>query len=121
MPAYTVFNRTRQTQIGTRIELADTAQARRVGLLKHAHLEMGHGLLIPGRSWLPFMAVHTIGMKFPIDLFFLDESHRVLELDTLPPTRIVWCIRAQWVLETAEGAIALSGSRRGDEIVLTPN
>ncbi len=121
MPSHTVHNATRQIIIGTRIELANTAHARRVGLLKHTHLEIGEGLLIPGRSWIPLMAIHTIRMKFPIDIFFLDKNNRVLGLYTLPPNRVAWVMGAQWVLEMAEDAIAVSGSQHGDVIVFTIN
>jgi uncharacterized membrane protein (UPF0127 family) len=121
MPSYIVHNPRSQAIIGTRIAIADTAQARRVGLLNHVRLETGHGLLIPGRSWIPFMAIHTIRMKFPIDVFFLDKNKRVLGLCTLPPNRVAWAMRAQWVLETTEGTISISGSQLGDEIILTIN
>lgn len=121
MPSYTVHNATRQIILGTRIELANAAHARRVGLLKHDRLEMGHGLLIPGRSWIPLMAIHTIRMRFPIDLFFLDKNNRVLALCTLPPNRVTWVKGAKRALEMAEATIALSGSQQGDVIVFTIN
>lgn len=121
MPSYTAHNSTNQSIIGTCIELANTGQARRVGLLKHEHLESGHGLLIPGRSWIPLMAIHTIRMQFPIDIFFLDKHNRVLALYTLPPNRVTWVKRARRVLEMAEGTIALSGCQHGDVIVFTIN
>lgn len=121
MPSYTILNRTRGTLIGAHIELANTAQTRRVGLLNHERLEIGHGLLIPERAWLPLMAIHTIQMKFPIDIFFLDKNNRVFGLRTLPPNRVVWVMRAKWVLEAAEGTITKSGSQLGDEIICTTN
>lgn len=105
MPSYTIYNTTRQTIVGTHLELANTAHARLADLLNHKRLEMGHGLLIPGRNWIPLMAIHTSRMKFPIDVFFLDKDNRV-----------TWVIGAQWVLETAEGTIANSGTRQGDPI-----
>jgi len=114
----TVLNSTRQTIVASYVLLADTAKSRRVGLLKRERLELGEGLLIPGRDWLPFMAIHTIRMKFPIDVFFLDENDRVVALCTLPPNRVAWVIGTRGVLETAEGTIAVSGSRIGDNIEL---
>lgn len=116
MTLFIVKNATRQTIIATHIRLADTPQSRRVGLLKHARLELGEGLLISGRDWLPFMAIHTIRMKFPIDVFFLDQNDRVVALYTLPPNRIAWVGGARGVLETAEGTIAVSRTQIGDEI-----
>lgn len=119
LPSFTVRNYTRQTVIATYALLADTRKSRRVGLLRHERLELGEGLLISGRDWLPFMAIHTIRMKFPIDVFFLDKNNRVVALYTLPPNRVAWVIGTRGVLETAEGTIAVSGSRIGDNIELS--
>lgn len=118
VPSFTVLNSTRQTMIASYVLLADTAKSRRVGLLKHERLELGQGLYFPARSWLPFMAIHTIRMKFRIDVFFLDENDRVVALYTLPPNRVAWVIGTRGVLETAEGTIAVSRTRIGDDIEL---
>ncbi|MDL1894788.1 DUF192 domain-containing protein [Anaerolineae bacterium CFX7] len=116
MASYKILNVTRQTNIATRIHIAKTARERRVGLLKHTHLEIGEGILVPARSWLPLIAVHTVGMKFPIDVFFLDWHNRVLEICTLPPNQVACVLGARWVLETAQGIIIASWTRRGDQI-----
>ncbi len=116
MPSYTVNNATRQTTIGTHVELAITTHARRIGLLKYEQLEPGHGLGIPARNWLSFMAIHTIGMKFPIEVLFLDRNNKVIRHCTLPPNRIAWAQGARMVLETAVGMIDDSGTREGDTI-----
>lgn len=121
MQSYTVFNRTTQTQIATRMPLANTAPTRRVGLLKHERLEIGHGLTISGRKWLPLMAIHTVGMKFSIDVFFLDHRKHVLEICTLAPNRVKCVFGARWVLETAEGTIVSTRTQRGDQVELTEN
>lgn len=102
--------------IGTQVELAKTAYTRRVGLLKHEYLEMGHGLLIIGRRWLPLMAIHTFRMKFPIDVFFLDKHSKVIRSCTMPPNRIAWAWGARMVVETAVGTIDLSRTQNGDTI-----
>lgn len=106
--------------IATHVDLADTPQARRIGLLKHERLELGHGLFIPARSWVPFMAIHTIGMKFSIDVFFLDEHQCVTRLDTIQPNRVVWVRGARGVLETSAGTLAASRTRVGDRIEMNP-
>ncbi len=118
MPQFSALNATRQTIIAACVALADTPNARRVGLLKHERLELGQGLFIPGRSWLPLMAIHTFGMKFTIDVIFFDNNHHVLRLGTIHPNRIVWARGARGVLELAQGAIAGSQTRLGDKIEL---
>ena len=46
---------------------------RLVGLLRHRGLASGEGLLIdPGGS------IHTLGMRFPIDVVFLDCNYMIL-------------------------------------------
>jgi len=46
-------------------------------------------------------AVHTIGMRYPIDVYFLDLNHQVLQRIThLKPFRCVWNYRAVSVVET---------------------
>jgi len=53
------------------------------------------GLLIPRCR-----NVHTFGMRFGIDLLFLDGDGRVIEVRrAVPPCRLVRCARAMAVLE----------------------
>jgi uncharacterized membrane protein (UPF0127 family) len=85
--------------LGHRVPVATTAGARLLGL---AHLDRertGTGLLIPRCR-----SVHTFGMRFCLDLFFLDRrgalvSHRL----AVPPRRIAICGQASAVLELPAG------------------
>lgn len=119
--SYTARNITSKTLIGTRIDLANTTSSRRVGLLNHECLEIGHGLLISGRKWLPLMAIHTFGMKFPIDVLFLDQHNKVIRSCTMPPNRIAWAWGARMVLESAVGTIDQSRTQEGDAIEFQVN
>lgn len=111
-----VINQTKQTVVATRMELARTARARRVGLLKYERLEPGHALGIRARKGIPFIAIHTFGMKFPIDVLFLDKHNKVIRCFTMPPNRIAWARGARMVLETSAGAIDHSRTHEGDAI-----
>jgi len=66
-----IRNQSRDTLVADRADIADTSAKRRTGLLKHTGLEPGEGLWIA-----PCEAVHTIGMKFPIDVLFLDKKKK---------------------------------------------
>lgn len=45
-------------------------------------------------------SVHTFGMRFPLDLYFLDDEGRVLSVrHRVPPRRVVWQRGARNVLE----------------------
>ena len=48
-------------------------------------------------------SIHTFGMREAILVAFLDRHHRVLRVETVPPRRVVACLRARHVLETAAG------------------
>ena len=91
-------------------EIADARSARRRGLLGREHLD-GAIVLTPCR-W-----VHTIGMKFPIDVAFLDGDGVVVKTMQMHAQRIgvpVW--RAACVVEAEAGAFARWGLRVGDVI-----
>jgi uncharacterized protein len=91
---------------------ADTSKERRTGLLKHDGLREGEGLWI-----VPCEAVHTFGMKFAIDVVFLDKSKKVLKIrPEMPRRRISGCLRAHSVLELRAGACALTKTQPGDQL-----
>lgn len=65
----------------------------------------------------PAMSVHTIGMKFAIDVAFCDKNLKVLETKTVSPYRVT-LIRpqARCVIEAEAGAFERWGLRVGDEL-----
>ncbi len=85
------------------IEQALTASARMKGLLGREGLPPGHGLLI-----LPCKAIHTLRMRFAIDVRFYDKrGYLVREVLNVKPGR--WWVWGGWrahsVLETQAGDI----------------
>jgi uncharacterized membrane protein (UPF0127 family) len=74
----------------------------RVRLLGLAHLdrgEAGPGLLIPDCS-----SVHTFGMRFDLDVYFLDDRDTVLAVRRkISPRRVAFCRGASAVLEISAG------------------
>ncbi len=84
-----------------------------VGLLGTTSLEPGCGLLI-----FPTQAVHTFGMKYPIDLVFLDRKKLVVGLRrSVRPYRlspIFW--KAECVLELPASTIEETKTEEGDRI-----
>ena len=108
-----VLNATRDTVLGDRIAIADTSMSRLVGLLGKRGLESGEGLLI-----FPSQAVHTVAMRFAIDVVFLDRDWRVIHLaPAVSPFRVTglhW--KARSVLELPVGVIAQTATSVGDEL-----
>lgn len=113
---YIVRNLDRQVTLATRVAIAGTSHARRRGLLGLDKLNDGAGLWISACE-----AIHTFGMKIPLDVLFLDRELRVRKLvSNLSPWRIAVCVRASSVLELQHGAIASSGTEVGDRLKLEP-
>jgi uncharacterized membrane protein (UPF0127 family) len=110
---YVVENLTRGLTLATRVEIAGTSAARRRGLLGVLDLETGSGLWIA-----PCEAVHTFGMKMPLDTVFLDALFQVRKLSSnLKPWRISICLSARSVLELQAGTISRSGTQPGDRLL----
>lgn len=107
-----VRNKTRGTMVATEADLADSSKKRRVGLLKHERLDPGQGLWIA-----PCEAIHTFGMRFPIDVLFLDRLKKVLKVKHgMARGRISGCLWAHSVLELPAGQAGRTGTVVGDEL-----
>lgn len=95
------------------LEVADSRAARRRGLLGRDGID-GAMLLSPARS------VHTVRMRFPIDVAHLDRDLVVLGVVTMPPNRVGrWHPRARHVLEAEAGSLARWGLTPGTRIEVT--
>lgn len=109
-----VRNLTRGTVLADQAIAATTSELRRQGLLKHTSLPEGEGLWIA-----PCEAVHTIGMKFPIDVLFLNKKRKVLKIrPAMPKWRFALCLRAHSVLELPAGMAEKTGTNVGDDLEL---
>ena len=81
--------------LGHEVPVARGLRARLLGLALLRHERAGPGLLIPCCR-----SAHTFGMRFALDLVFLDGDGRPLrEIHAVPPLRIVACPGAAAVLE----------------------
>jgi uncharacterized membrane protein (UPF0127 family) len=111
-----VMNPARCIELASRVEVADTGAARSKGLLGRRGLGKGAGLWI-----VPCESVHTFGMKFSIDLIYLDRNHRIRKIrKSVPPWRISVCLTAHSVLELAAGAVGDGDAQPGDIVTLLP-
>ena len=90
------------------VEIATGWRERTLGLLGHD--EFDRALLLR-----PAISVHTLGMRFPIDVAHLDRDLVVLKTATMSRHRVglpVW--RARAVLEAEAGSFARWGLKPGD-------
>jgi uncharacterized membrane protein (UPF0127 family) len=93
-------------------EVANDHTSRRRGLLGRDALD--GAIVIERCRW-----IHTIGMRFPIDVAYLDADGFVVKTIQMHRHRIgipVW--RASWVIEAEAGAFARWGLRVGDHVEL---
>lgn len=102
-------------ELARHVELADSLFSRMKGLLGRQSLPDGTGLWIR-----PCNSVHTIGMRFPIDVVFLDKSQRVVIFyENLKPFRLTAVnLGTASVVELPAGKIAAVGLKVGDSINL---
>lgn len=107
------INVTRQKTVATRVTLAKNFLGRLKGLLGRSGLDSGEGLWI-----YPSQAIHTFGMRFPIDVIFLDAQQRVVKTAAgVAPFQI--CLggkNAESALELPVGTIERSCTQPGDQI-----
>jgi len=106
------INQTRNTVLATNLGVANQGGSRRRGLLGRDGLAPGEGLWIK-----PCEAVHTVGMRFAIDLVYLDRKHRVRKLrSNVAPWRLSACLSAHSVIELPAGTIRDTQTQRGDTL-----
>ena len=100
----------RDGEVLASLEIAESRRDRRRGLLGRDGID-GAILLRPARS------VHTVGMRFPIDVAFCDADLRVVRVVRMPRhrvSRLVW--RSRVVIEAEAGAFDRWKLRPGDEL-----
>lgn len=100
----------RDGEVLATLEVAGSARTRARGLLGRDGVE-GALLLKPAR------AVHTFGMRFAIDVAYLDRELVVLRLRTMRRRRMGRpVIRAHAVLEAEAGSFARWNLQPGDQL-----
>lgn len=83
------------------------------GLLGHARLKAGEGMLIDRCGM-----IHTLGMGYALDLAFLDGDGRVCKtVAGVAPARMAASLRAAMTLELPAGGLAFCGLNAGDRLI----
>ena len=100
----------REGEVLAVLEVADGAVGRARGLLGREGVE-GAFLIKPARS------VHTLGMRFPIDVAFCDRDMTVIDTVQMGRHRVgLPRLRARCVLEAEAGAFERWRLRPGDRL-----
>jgi uncharacterized membrane protein (UPF0127 family) len=75
---------------------------------------------MPRASLRPARRFHTFGIRFPIDVLFVNrQGHVVKQRADMPRGRLTGALRAFAVIELAAGAIDRVGVRKGDQLLDT--
>lgn len=95
------------------LEVADSRWSKARGLLGRPRLE--GAMLFPQTK-----SVHTLGMRFGLDVAFLDQDNTVLKIRTLSPNRVTgFHVHASSVLEAEAGTFEAWGIRVGDTLEIS--
>lgn len=103
--------------LGREVRVATSLRARLLGLCRLDPAQAGPGLLIPHCA-----SVHTFGMRFALDLVFLDGEGRPCSVrHRVPPRRFAGDRRAHSVLELVENTrFARASDGQGGELFSLP-
>jgi uncharacterized membrane protein (UPF0127 family) len=112
------FNQTRQRFLATELSVAETHWSRLRGLLGESEGDFRN----PRGLWIrPCRGVHTLAMRFPIDVIYLDRDGIVVHLESnLQPWRFAPIrLQAASVLELPSHTVTQTETRMGDRIEIT--
>ena len=112
-----ILNKTRNTIIAQKGEIARTFFSRMTGLLNRSALLSGEALIITRCQ-----SIHMFFMRFPIDAIFVDKHNCVTGLvPNLKPFQLSPIFfRSKYVIETPQGTIVQTKTSFGDKIELEP-
>jgi uncharacterized protein len=113
-----VTNVTRGRCVAAQVWLADRWWSRLRGLLGRSPLREGEGLMLT-----PCKAVHMLGMRYPIDVVFLDRQGGVVATyhRLEPGARSHWHQQAAVALELRAGTLQTTETCTGDALQWRPN
>jgi hypothetical protein len=109
------YNQTRECFLGLEVAIADLSCVDLKSLLRKLSLKSGEGL------WMsPFRGIPDADMRAPLDLIYLDEDCRVIEVvDSFPTFRVSPSSpKAASVLALPIHSIYSSQTQSGDQLVL---
>jgi len=98
--------------INIKVKFAQSIKDRGIGLIGYKYAEPV--------MFLTHFGIHTLGIKFPIDVLVLDKDNKVVKLkEGLKPNRFfVWHPKFKKVIELPEGFIKKNRIKLGSKISL---
>ncbi len=100
---YLIINKTRGIEVA-RARVARSFLSRAFGLMFRRSMRKDEGLLIEFPAWMKRPRLHSFFMFFPIEVIFIDENFKVVEVGILKPWRFYTPEHeSSYVLEVLEG------------------
>lgn len=99
--------------VASRVMAAFDSASRRTGLLRTEAWPEGSALVIA-----PTQAIHMFGMRYPIDVVWVDRDGRVVKTSAVQPWRIAICARAFAAIELPAGTATRLAIAPGDVLAL---
>jgi len=109
-----IINKTKQTVLANNAILANTAFKRLKGLLGRKSILPGEALILK-----PANSIHTMFMRFSIDLIFLDKKNVVVKIihSMIPFRFTALYLSSSQVIELPSGVAKSCLTAAGDQIV----
>lgn len=106
-------NTANYNELASDLVLAESFITRLRGLIGRKNIDSGEGLWIN-----PCKGVHTFGMRFPIDVVFLDtQLHIIAIAQSMEPNRLTrQYMQAASAMELPSGTVANTATKTGDLI-----
>jgi uncharacterized membrane protein (UPF0127 family) len=115
-PDYELINDRTGETIASRARLADNPATRSLGLMFKKALPAGEALIIR-----PCWSIHTVFMRFRLDVLFLDKSQRVKKVvRQMPAYRFAASRGAHETIELTGGSLEGLDLQPGDQVVYRP-
>jgi uncharacterized membrane protein (UPF0127 family) len=96
------------------VKMADSYFTRLVGLIGKSQMDENEGLLLKKCK-----SIHTIGMRYNLDLVFMDKTGKVLKCaEGIKPFRTASAKGAYYALELNQGVIQTQGIRVNEQLQL---
>ncbi len=108
-----LFNQTQNCELISDLKVADSFWLRLVGLLGRKGMSADEGMWFDRCS-----SIHTFGMRFSLDVVFLDSSMKVKALKPdVKPGRMTWPVMgARSAVELTSGSIERMKIKIGDQL-----
>ncbi len=114
-----LINKTKGINFG-QLDFADSFMSRFMGLMLRKNPENGMILKLPSSRSRRGSAIHMFFMRFPLDIIFLDDNKKVVDMVSIKPWKTYTPKSpAKYVVELEEGSINNYKLEIGDEMDFT--